>query len=157
MYQVTQVFEGKKCTKCNEIKVSTEFYLRKNRRDPDSLRSWCKACCNLEDKAAYRKNKDTRKIVQDQWKKRNPLKLRNYKLRQRYGISLEVVDELKEQQHNRCAICDRATTLVVDHCHETGNIRGLLCSTCNQGIGLLKDDPEICVNAARYLRKNGKV
>ncbi|MCP4994783.1 MAG: hypothetical protein GY934_13530 [Gammaproteobacteria bacterium] len=44
--------------------------------------------------------------------------------------------------------------LAVDHCHRTHAIRGLLCRTCNSGIGLLKDDPTIVAKAAAYLRKH---
>lgn len=53
-----------------------------------------------------------------------------------------------------CAICGRepgSRRLHVDHCHETGLIRGLLCSRCNSGIGLLRDDPELLKTAYNYL------
>lgn len=66
-------------------------------------------------------------------------------------------------QGNKCAICGSEETdkrrgklraLAVDHDHETGKVRGLLCGACNKGIGLLKDDAEILRKAAAYLDKH---
>ncbi len=58
-------------------------------------------------------------------------------------------------QDGKCAICRivPSRTMAVDHCHDTGAIRGLLCSNCNTGIGLLRDNPEILARAIIYLAK----
>lgn len=79
----------------------------------------------------------------------------------RYGLTREDVDALHESQGGLCAICgcDGAkhatfTRLVIDHCHETEKVRGLLCGPCNSAIGLLKDSPEIALAAAAYLQKH---
>ena len=58
-----------------------------------------------------------------------------------------------KQQNGCCAICGELQPLCVDHCHVTGDFRGLLCSCCNRGIGLLQDDIYIVNNALNYLRK----
>jgi hypothetical protein len=61
---------------------------------------------------------------------------------------------MKIAQAGRCKICDRqpqSKGLHIDHCHSTGKVRGLLCGTCNQGIGLLKEDPELIRKAANYV------
>lgn len=77
----------------------------------------------------------------------------------RYGLTIAEWDELLKAQGGRCAICrtDRAgggdDRWHVDHDHATGQIRGLLCNSCNQAIGLLKDDPEIIAAAARYVAR----
>jgi hypothetical protein len=78
---------------------------------------------------------------------------RNYFLHRNFNISLPEVEEMLDQQDNRCAICRRngPATLHLDHCHETGRIRGLLCGNCNRGIGLLAHDPEVLRRAADYL------
>jgi CRISPR/Cas system-associated protein Cas10 (large subunit of type III CRISPR-Cas system) len=77
-------------------------------------------------------------------------------LKHTYGITLEQYNELVIKQNNKCAICGNEQVgkdLFIDHDHTTGKIRGLLCSTCNFAIGLLKDDPALCDTMATYLRK----
>lgn len=77
-----------------------------------------------------------------------------------YGITREEFDQLVEAQNTACASCgDDATgaehSLQVDHCHDTLEIRGLLCSGCNTAAGWLDDDPVKAEKLAEYLRSNG--
>lgn len=97
--------------------------------------------------------------AQAAWNKRNPEKValyhrRNY-FKRTYGITLEEYDEMVAAQGGVCAICGggpgRYPRLCVDHDHETGVIRGLLCNDCNRGIGLLGDNPTTVAAAAAYL------
>jgi len=70
--------------------------------------------------------------------KRSPMKYREYKMRSRYGIEIEEYDAMVEAQHGECAICHKSLgqkNLFIDHNHETGRIRGLLCRKCNTAIG----------------------
>lgn len=86
---------------------------------------------------------------------------RKYQLNHLYGISLEDFDEMYRRQDGRCAICRRPeaelrgrhTRLCVDHNHDTGAVRGLLCAECNLGIGALRGDdgPELLQRAVEYL------
>ena len=69
-----------------------------------------------------------------------------------YGLSEDDWQRLFNEQGGLCAVCREAPATCVDHDHETGRVRGLLCRTCNLGIGHLKDDPERLESAARYLR-----
>lgn len=82
----------------------------------------------------------------------------NY-LKRTYGISVEDYRGMLEQQQGLCAICDGnyGERLFVDHCHETGKVRALLCYACNSALGYLRDDPEIARNAVRYLERHGKI
>ncbi len=80
------------------------------------------------------------------------------KLKHKYGITVDQYDQLLAEQGGGCAICGvagpeaaRWGVLVVDHDHETGKVRGLLCSNCNCAIGLLGDSPELLTKAAGYL------
>ncbi|MDX6744276.1 endonuclease domain-containing protein [Actinocorallia sp. A-T 12471] len=75
---------------------------------------------------------------------------REYKLRHKYGVSEPWVDGLSRLQHGRCAICMEAPITHVDHDHGTGVFRGLLCTGCNSGMGMLGDDPEVVRSAAFY-------
>lgn len=88
--------------------------------------------------------------------------LKDYKrdvlLQREYGITLDDYNKKFIEQDGCCAICKTPQTelkklLFVDHCHNTGNVRGLLCNTCNGGIGLLKDSIEILKQAINYLEK----
>lgn len=79
-----------------------------------------------------------------------------YNLLRQYGISERQYKLLMTEQDGLCAICSMPFEEVkpgVDHNHETGEVRGLLCSNCNTGIGMFKDDPYILNEAANYLRK----
>lgn len=80
---------------------------------------------------------------------------RNSALKRLYGITLEAYEALLEAQDGCCAVCGTRPTkkmsLCVDHDHETGLIRGLLCGSCNKGIGLLGDSVDGLERAIRYL------
>lgn len=76
----------------------------------------------------------------------------------KYELTPEEYTQMVEDQKGLCKICKKVPTkrgLVVDHNHETGEVRGLLCIPCNSGIGLLGDHPELLLAAAEYLRTNG--
>jgi len=71
-----------------------------------------------------------------------------------YKMTPEQYKELFERQEGKCAICKikPERKLVVDHCHSTGKVRGLLCGKCNLGIGYLKDSIDFLSNAIKYLQ-----
>lgn len=75
----------------------------------------------------------------------------------KYGITEEQVTAMRDAQDNRCGVCLRPEHelkrrgFVVDHCHTTGVVRGLLCDNCNKALGLLYDDPEVMRRAAEYI------
>ena len=76
----------------------------------------------------------------------------NARLQNLYGITTDQKNQMLKDQGNSCAICGgRAKLLVVDHCHNTGKVRGLLCTKCNTAIGKLGDDPVTLRKALAYL------
>ena len=75
-----------------------------------------------------------------------------YRLRQTYGLSPEAYAAMIERQSGRCAICRRNALLHVDHDHESGAVRGLLCRRCNTGLGQFGDDLDLLLLAADYLK-----
>lgn len=90
----------------------------------------------------------------------NPDYYRNADLKRHYGVTLEWYNQKLAEQNGVCAICQQAESLVirgtvqrlaVDHDHESGMVRGLLCSKCNQGIGCLKHDVGILKSGIDYL------
>lgn len=80
----------------------------------------------------------------------------------KYGLSVEEYNQKLAQQNSKCAICNKTELdlsnskstrrLSVDHCHQTGKVRGLLCSKCNTAIGLLRDSPDTLKQAVEYVQ-----
>jgi hypothetical protein len=115
---------------------------------------------------AWRKN-DPQKYLRAAAKYRHnhPDKLAEYKLKVRFGLTVEHYNKMMVLQNYCCAICGKEETarhnrsnkiqkLAVDHCHKNGKIRGLLCQDCNRGVGLFQDDPTRLRNAIQYLAKH---
>lgn len=139
--------DTKTCRKCLVDKALTSFYRRS--RNNDGYYHVCKLCfhANLPEHDASRKRK---------YYHQNRLKYRERRLIRLYGITLADYDRILEEQGGGCAICSvdmeqYQREFDVDHCHETGKVRGLLCNPCNQAIGLLDEHPERLARAAQYL------
>jgi hypothetical protein len=136
----------KECIDCGERKPLDSYYKRSGNRD--GLDNRCKPCEKARNKA---------------WTSANPDKVRTagkrYVLRAKYGITVEQYDELLAAQGGLCACCGsdsprgRGTYFPVDHDHDTGEVRGLLCTPCNVGIGALGDTEEGVLRALEYLRR----
>jgi len=135
------------CTKCKKKKDPLDFSPRKNR--PRGYSSWCKKCQTSSKMAQYRSaNRDV---------------IKDGKLRASFGITLVEYNALLLSQGNKCAICNKpevvlskygeVKALAVDHCHATGDVRGLLCQKCNQALGLFNDDIDTLISAINYLKE----
>jgi len=76
-------------------------------------------------------------------------------LKRRYGMTVEEYIEVNNEQMSACKICRKNfPRLHVDHDHETGKVRGLLCQNCNTALGKFKDDPQLLLNAINYLESS---
>lgn len=91
--------------------------------------------------------------------RRNAIQRRNSRIKRRYKLAPEKITEFLGAQDYKCAICQvpflkegELYRFVIDHDHNTGKVRGLLCSACNTGLGQFEDDPKIIRNAFYYLR-----
>lgn len=98
-------------------------------------------------------------------RKEQPEKHKHYGWKSRikgmYGITEEQYSEMFIEQEGKCGICFtsliyRDKTTHIDHNHDTGEVRGLLCHWCNTAIGLLREDTEIMKNAIEYMTKKPK-
>lgn len=138
----------KKCNKCGVVKVLGEF--RKHHRNA------CRICLQKQEKQYYEKNKGELLKKYAVWRKKNSdrIHIRDIHRKNKYiHIDADTYQQILAEQNGRCAICNSRSNmrLAVDHCHETGKIRGLLCRTCNGGLGLFGDSQERLNGAARYL------
>jgi hypothetical protein len=143
----------KTCSKCKVTKPLDEFYnhLAAN----DGKQKTCKACqkaysksevCKANRKAYYQKTK-TQHIERN--------------LKRQYGVDWDTYNLLLENQKGVCAICQRPDSgsmcsqrLFVDHCHDSGKVRGLLCHHCNSALGLFQDSPQLLQSAINYVRQH---
>jgi Recombination endonuclease VII len=117
----------------------------------------------IERSKAYREaNKEALKVARKERQQRDPEKLRAQQrkndLKKKYNISPEDYDKMFEDQQGHCAICltTSAKALHVDHNHETGKIRALLCSHCNVGLGHFKESLNLLDRAKEYLCKHNQ-
>jgi hypothetical protein len=143
----------KKCSRCGLEKSHDEFRLNKARRD--GLSTYCSPCERDYQKSRYHnpeKHKQI-KMARNLYLKNRKDSTRKWYLKTTYGITPEDYQALYDKNNGKCYICleTKEYYLHVDHNHNTGKIRGLLCNTCNRGIGLLKDNAEIISRAARYM------
>jgi hypothetical protein len=131
-----------KCSRCRRMKPTSAFPKNASKRAGHD--SECRRCKrNRENTEEYREAKRFQALLR------------------KYGITREEYETLYSAQDGRCAVCDRLEDktneygepmpLVVDHNHDDGEVRGLLCTGCNKALGLLGDDPHVISAAHLYL------
>ena len=129
--------QAKWCPRCKTTKPVDRFSKRNGHGD--GLQGWCKDCM------VARRNT---------WDTSHPDRQREFTRRhtlRQYNLGEHDYVELVDKQGGQCVICGKTCALVVDHCHTSGRVRGLLCSLCNTGLGALGDDPDRLRAAAEYL------
>jgi hypothetical protein len=137
---------NKICQKCNAFKdLTTSFYKRS--RAKDGYENTCIECRRLANSVAHQK-------------RYSPDKRRNQHLQKSYQIDQVAYQLMLIKQDFKCAICKQENNgrvtdkhFVVDHCHDTGAVRGLLCHSCNTALGGFKDNPKSLRTAASYLER----
>lgn len=141
-----------KCRTCDVLKPIEEFYRVANTKN--GIGSECVGCVRHRDRLRYRKDPSRRK-TEARWGA----------IKSKFSLTQEQWFQLLSSQGGKCAICDidliimvhrRKNSACTDHDHETGAVRGILCTRCNQGIGLLQDQYDVVQRAADYLKRHGK-
>ena len=140
----------KQCCRCKEVKPLSEFYKKSSTKD--GYYYHCKLCQNIHGKKHYEKNKSYYISKAEKWRKDNP--------GGRHKISNAKVAELLAKFDGMCWICRENPATHIDHDHSCcdkpnscGNcVRGILCASCNTGIGFLQDDVQILQAAIEYLK-----
>lgn len=136
--------QGKHCKRCHQWFPFSGFH--SNRSNKDGMHRWCKKCNN-----DYKK--DNKKYV--------PEKVRVDNWKKKFGITPERYSAMLAEQGGVCAICKEPEVatdhrsglprmLAVDHDHETGDIRALLCAKCNMTLGRMREDPVRIRTLTRY-------
>lgn len=148
---------SKTCKRCGEHKDREAFCIRQSGERKGHLSAHCRACMTTY--AKYRWEKSPEHVGAIEWRS---------KIKRRYGISEADYNAMLESQGHACAICrspqswsrgykhkkNGSSRFMVDHCHETGKVRGLLCTRCNRALGLLRDSVENFLSAVAYLKKS---
>lgn len=148
----SELLTPRTCSTCKKVKTLSDFYKYPKSRSTrgDGYQRRCKECILNYNK----KFQNTTEYKEKIWAN---------KITYRYGITSTEYQERCEEQSNRCAICFKTpeeskgrskTKLVVDHCHETNKVRGLLCSACNSALGLLGDDVSVLEAAVNYIKSS---
>lgn len=112
----------------------------------------------MTDSRRRKANAKKQRLWRNRLRERDPeeyrRRLRRYRVKHHYGLSEEELHELYAKQDGRCAICKRPEgekALCVDHDHDTGEVRGLLCNSCNAMLGYAGDNTEILRRAIYYV------
>ena len=151
----------KRCSKCHEVKALSQFYYSRSKKRYIAECSACQRSYSREYAlrvgisnpksvaqrlAAAAERQKFKHLTPAQF---NALRNRAYK----YAMSPSDLVSFLEMRKQSCEICgDRGED--IDHCHETGRVRGLLCSNCNRGLGMYKDNPALLQAAAAYLERS---
>jgi len=140
--------DSKTCSKCGITKSVDSFHFRnkkKNDRQPI-----CSVCKSAYSKQQYKHRCDIDPTY-------HKLRMRQTYLKSTYGLTLEDYMIIHNNQSGVCAICggvDSHQLLSVDHDHNTGLVRGLLCNSCNSMLGYARDNPDLLLLGAQYLERN---
>lgn len=146
------------CRVCGlEAHTEKDLALFKNAKNrPYGKSTICTECDKERTRTWRTKNKESHNEYTQAYYEANKDKIRSGNYERKYGITLEEYNEMLEAQNNCCKICNKHEDtfnkqLFVDHCHTTGEVRGLLCHNCNSLLGLAYDDRNILQKAIEYL------
>lgn len=144
----------KRCNGCGETKPLEDFH--RHSRHKDGRQARCKICQTQSVLTGYRDNPQRHAAYNREWSRKNRDRKADIALKTRFGLPHGTYARLLSKQDGRCAICRTDTPrghgrFHVDHDELTGAVRGLLCTSCNTGIGQLKHSKEILLAAVDYL------
>lgn len=143
----------KNCSRCCSD-LLLEFFPR-NRKSKDGRYSQCKLCVRARNEERRKRFPNEARDFSRRTRKMFPEKAirqrRESRLRRAYGLTESKFREMSRAQKGKCAVCDRRRRLCVDHDHDSGKVRGLLCRACNVGLGIFEDSRFLLQKAACYL------
>lgn len=160
----------KQCSKCEQMKTLLEF--PKRVAVANGLKAQCKSCVKIYKASLYLRNATEERIKRrlhyrskvEYYRKKSveyyKLTSKESNLRRRCkkrGITVDQYFEMLKTQNNKCEIClnvfNAKKDCAIDHCHETGKVRSLLCDNCNTMLGLSKESINTLERSIKYLQK----
>lgn len=148
------------CSKCGETNPATsEFFPQKGK----GLRRRCRLCHAEYYRNYVKDNHEKVKATRKKYRLANPERTKRWRRNnclKQYGLTQETFDDMLKAQGGVCAICGSADprkkgcSFAVDHDHNTGAVRGLLCAHCNRGLGLFGESQSTLEKAAMYLARS---
>lgn len=148
--------QTKVCSKCKIDKPFSDYF--KDNRRKIGIRCKCKDCCKTETIEWREKNRSEYNNYTAQWRAKNPERQHKMEIKRRYSLSIEGYNQFLIDQKCQCKICGKQHDpsikrgrLYVDHNHDTGIVRALLCASCNKALGQMLDSPDLLRKAAAYL------
>jgi len=140
---------GRKCPSCLIIKDLSEF--AKSNHTKSGHQSWCKSCTNKQTLERHHRLMKT-----DEYKEKRRARSLEVRYKYKYGITLEEKINMITTQNNECAMCHKTLiykTSVVDHDHQTGKVRAILCIKCNTGLSYI-ENKKFLKSALEYIKNN---
>lgn len=151
--------DTKKCNRCGVFRNMTEFYKRLDKENR------CKPCVSKMRKQGYATGRDEILSQVQKYRKENPEKIRDTKLKQAYGVGVDYYEAKLKEQGGACGSCKKdvktiwrgkEVRMALDHDHTTNSPRGILCIKCNRALGLLEENIDIILSLVEYIRKYQK-
>lgn len=139
----------KHCAGCDSWVAPINFHA--NARTWDRLNAYCKVCASRLGAERFQRDRTRLLANTAAYRRNNPEKRKSIALMFKFGIDLAEYRKIEEMQQYRCGICRKPGELHVDHCHESGRVRGLLCMSCNTALGKLGDTPDSIRRVLSYL------
>jgi hypothetical protein len=152
------------CKKCLQEKALTEFdKAGKTTSGEIAYRGQCKTCRSIHrpDKPSTPEERTAKYLKDKLWKEANKDSDIMHRRKSRWksqGIDPVIAEKYFVEHQGKCDLCGESSTRTfhIDHCHTTGKIRGVLCSTCNSGLGMFKDSQRLLVAAIDYLNNRNQ-
>jgi hypothetical protein len=156
--------KGGWCTSCQTARQRERRALRRQGLTPKRVTNCLECGADITYKKANAKF-CTEACQLKRWRRENPYDHRPYRIKAKYGIPAAAIIEMYEAQGGCCAICRTPISAPavrqqnidcsanIDHCHISGDVRGILCRSCNNGLGCFKDNIESLEAAIAYLKK----
>lgn len=158
----TKVITEKRCKKCTRIKPIEEFY--KSIGCLDGHKGKCKVCCDKEVSEHRKANRPEYNAYMRGFNAlKTPYERYLTEILRRYGCTKEMYERMLIDQDYKCALCQTPHNdkkhkgrLFVDHCHDSKQIRGLLCHSCNCMLGYSKDNVRVLLASVPYINRHKK-